>query len=394
MSDLHADEPDEEGRVGSLFDMSVAESQVGRHPLAALRQLIEKEDLRADVLLCAGDITNQAKPNPLQRAWPWLHRIRDALGATALVSTVGNHDLDSRHNYNDYDARGMIQAVATDLPVDNSSSVNEFWARHLCLTRVAGVTIVVLNTCAFHPESPEEQERGRISRYTLQRLRELLETEKDTDRLGPVGVLLCHHHPNAHPQMADDPDYEEMVRGAELLDFLGSGEWGNWLIVHGHKHVPGLYYAQGSASSPVVFAAGSLSARLYDTLQTRARNQFYVLDVRLSLVKKYGLVGSGRAWDFASGAGWAPADTGSGLPRVFGFGVRQSSVALASEVAEAVGEGVLEWDELRDRVPEVEFLLPADFRNLKRSLRSNHDIRVLESEGVPEQIGRRDAGAD
>src|SRR5207247_8648242 len=83
-----------------------------------------------------------------------------------------------------------------------------------------------------------------------------------------------------------------MLGGAELLQLLSAGDYGEWLVIHGHKHLPKLSYAQGAtAATPVVFAAGSLCACLASRIQAVARNQFYILDFPLDLFPTVGLVG-------------------------------------------------------------------------------------------------------
>src|SRR5450759_3743692 len=89
-----------------------------------------------------------------------------------------------------------------------------------------------------------------------------------------------------------------------LIDLLGDGNLGQWLIVHGHKHFPNIAYSAGAAQSPVVFSCGSFSARLSPELQTRARNQFYIIEIPLKKVKVLGLVGKILAWDWSAGKGW------------------------------------------------------------------------------------------
>jgi hypothetical protein len=203
-----------------------------------------------------------------------------------------------------------------------------------------------------------------------------------------VNILVCHHHPHKHPDILG-PDYSDMEGGSDLLSLLGTGEYGNWIVIHGHKHQPRICYAAGTASSPIVFSAGSLSAVLYPELQTTARNQFYLLEFPCSHFGEFGFVGMFRAWDWSHGAGWIKARTGSGLPGLGGFGYRSDITKLAASVANAVRTPFSTWDELKVTLPELAYVLPGDLELLKKKLGGDHALRFESNEdGIPIHIGK------
>ena len=179
-----------------------------------------------------------------------------------------------------------------------------------------------------------------------------------------------------------------MAGGKRLLHVLGSGHCGQWIVVHGHKHHPKLEYAQGSGDSPAILSAGSLCACIYSTLQTLARNEFHIVKVVQEEVERLGLVGRVFSWDWAFGDGWARARAGSGLPYQCGFGYRVHGKALASAIAAKVVPGFVDWSELCQQIPEIEFLVPQDMAKLFRHLKRDHRIEVLYVDGAPRQIGR------
>jgi hypothetical protein len=195
---------------------------------------------------------------------------------------------------------------------------------------------------------------------------------------------MCHHHPQQHVEIEAE-DYGAMRGGHRLLHILGS----NWLVVHGHKHHPKIEYAQGSGDSPVILSAGSLCAVIYSTLQTLARNEFHLVTFSLDDIERYGLVGRVQSWDWAFGEGWAPSRSGSGLPYQCGFGVRTDLRSLAQEIAAIVPPaGYMNWAELCLAKPQIEFLIPQDQVKLRKHLRLNHKIEVLDLDGAPRQIAR------
>src|SRR5439155_7955565 len=114
VSDLHAyDRVD--GEPPSHFCTLDPEDQPGKHPLAGLEQLIVTQGLRADLLLCAGDIGDKANPGGVRSAWNWLVRLSQKFGAS-MLATPGNHDVDSRFIYNQYDAKGVLQSLSPPFP--------------------------------------------------------------------------------------------------------------------------------------------------------------------------------------------------------------------------------------------------------------------------------------
>lgn len=176
-----------------------------------------------------------------------------------------------------------------------------------------------------------------------------------------------------------------MRNGQLLLDLLGSGDHGRWLVIHGHKHYPKLTYAAGGANSPVVFAAGSLCAQLLGEHGTRARNQFYIIQIPYGTFEVSGFVGSYRAWDWQCGYGWRAAGPDSGLPRKGAFGCRSDIGLLASRVARHVSETPVPWNEIRKKVPEIDYLLPQDSRLREATIKDVHGLGILRDENGDNQ---------
>jgi hypothetical protein len=169
---------------------------------------------------------------------------------------------------------------------------------------------------------------------------------------------------------------------------LGANDFGRWLVIHGHRHWPHITYAPGQSSSPVVFSAGSLSAILYDELQDKARNQFYIIE--LDLAAPGSVRGRFRAWDWISDSGFQAAREESGLPASGGFGVRMGGDELAERIADIVTESgapFIAWSELQQRIPGMEFVAPRDLKECARILENKHDLPVLSHNGSYRQVG-------
>jgi predicted phosphodiesterase len=366
----------------SFVDISKGDTHPSSNPLVGLEELIRQQSLTADLLICCGDFCNKAQPAAMRYAWRHVIKIQGLLGARDLAVTVGNHDVDSRHQYNDHDAKGFIQALDPGFPVTDEQVGNRFWAQHYYIIERKHYRVVVLNSSAFHGEAADEREHGRVSSRTLERLKGYLIGAGSK----PINLLVCHHHPHKHSELKLG-DYDEMQGGYELLHLLET-QASDWIVIHGHKHHPKICNASGSSKAPVIFSAGSLSARLYPELANNARNQCYFLEFPLEQIASIGLVGRFRAWDWAVGAGWSPASQDSNIPRSGGFGARANLKHLARKVRGAV-RTKRAWAEVLEQFDEISFLLPQDQVSLLKELR-NAGLRVLSDEqGIIQELQRK-----
>lgn len=389
LSDLHAfDSHKHQGSHPSFLDVSTS-PRVGdaRNPVESALELIKQENLGADLVLCGGDMGDKAHPLGIRHAWAHLETLRDRLGARAVIATSGNHDVDSRYKYNNFDAKGVLQALTPPYPLPDHDLNDRYWSRNFALYRTDQARILVINSSAYHGTAKEEYAHGRVAETTLTSLA----NELKNTRPARINIALCHHHPHQHPDI-DFDDYSEMKGGLRLLELLGSGQHGSWLIIHGHKHLPRIAYAAGGSSAPIVFAAGSFSAILYRELQTLARNQFYILsfpqhDVRLPLAGQF------RAWSWSVGAGWLPAGPGTGLPSRGGFGYRCIPLQIAAQVADALSRArtpFLNWITLVQTIPLLAFVIPDDLRAIAQLLIDEHSLNLtFADDGTPSQVGRR-----
>lgn len=384
VSDLHAyDDPDSpDSRRPSHLCCKSSEAEPGQHPITGLLKLIEDDTLRADMLLIGGDLGDKARPAAIEYAWRKIIELGKALAVTRVAATTGNHDVDSRYKYTKFDAKGMLQRLKPPFPLIDEPLCDRFWARNYAVIAQPHYRLVVLNSSAFHGAAPDELNHGRISEHTLACLKEDLEAGPSP----PVNILLCHHHPQQHMELQLN-DYDVMKNGQLILDLIGSGKLGRWLVIHGHKHHPKITYASGGATAPTVFSAGSLSVELYLELQSRARNQFYIVTLPFDTFGTMGFVGKINAWDWASGKGWVKAQSASGLPWTSGFGCRADVAVLAANMASTITT-FASWEDLIKSYPEVDFLLPNDLMLLIESI-EGLGLKVMnDSDGRPVQIGR------
>jgi predicted MPP superfamily phosphohydrolase len=394
VSDIHAAQPDPDGNSPSYASTAPASEWRDRDAILSLEKLISDQGITTDYLVCCGDMANQADPTAMNYIWSKFNELATKLSAKP-IATVGNHDVDSRHKHNDHDARGLLRGLKPPFPLIDKANNYEYWSRNFVVLGEPDIRFVVLNSCAYHGVNPDpdapEYSHGRISDFTLGDLREAINENSDDYA---INVLLCHHHPHKH-QDIEVTDYSTMLGGEKLIDALAGSDVGTWLVMHGHKHQPRLLRGAGGGRAPMIFGAGSLSAKLHGDLSGKARNQFYIIEFHLKSARDLNLELAGEvlAWDYQLGKGWVKAKTDSGLPARSGFGYLISQVRRdAAEVSKIVASagGISTWDQLLADFPELRYALPTDLELLQRELASRHNIGVvLDQFGTPVQFASR-----
>ena len=386
ISDIHAYSKShlEEGeRRPSFVELSDPSDSRTSTPFAALKALVEEQELTADLLVCGGDLGDKAHPDAISYAWANIKKLQTELKAPELLVATGNHDMDSRFEYNDHDAKSTLQGLP-DYPFSDDALNNEYWARNVVVGVGPGYRWVVLNSSAHHGYN-DEWKHGRVSKRTREYL------ERRLQETGPhaINILVTHHHVYKLDGIGLE-DYSEMTDASALLGLLTSGGYGRWLIIHGHQHGPAISYANGSKGAPVVFSAGSFSAVLWDERSTLAQNQFYMLQIP-DIAQGYPVQGTFRAWDWISDQGFRPAKERSGLPGFGGFGGMLNGSQLADAVQSLYAtEGLpfLPFSAVVSSVPDLQFAMPDDYKDFVKDLDTRFGISVLDIQGRPSQIGK------
>jgi predicted phosphodiesterase len=391
VSDLHAySEPI--ANPPSRLNIASHEDQPNLHPLSGLSKLITENNLKADLFLCAGDMGDKANPAATKYAWSKLQEIGNSIKAKSIIATAGNHDMDSRHIHNDYDAKGCLQSLIPPFPgFSDEALCDRYWSRNFAILEAESWRLLVLNSSAYHGagKAPdEEREHGRVSEKTLSAIKAQLETSKAKS----LNMLLCHHHPMRNNGISGK-DYSEMEGGDGLLEILGSGDFGQWVVIHGHKHHPRVLYSSGASTSPIIFSAGSLCANLYSELGTRARNQFYLLEFSIDDLPTLGLdiAGEAHAWDWIDANGWQPATLQSGLPSTSGMGCRISSAkTFANELHNQLtsqNAPYFNWTEVVKIKPNLRYIVPNDLKQILNELQKLGATVSYDDHGNISQVG-------
>ena len=339
---------------------------------SGLAKLVDDDNIQADLLICCGDMTDSARPDALQYAWAHLNDLRDSLGASLVLATPGNHDVDSRGLDDHVHPESELQNMEPGFPFADEAAKAKFWAYGYAIAQSDNARVLLVNSAAHHGYKGEYR-HGRIARRTIERI------ERDLTTSGPrdLNILVMHHHVATDPRLQDD--YSAAVDAERLLDSLAVGSRsGPWVVIHGHGHHARVYAAAGSASSPFVFSAGSMARILGGELANSTANQVYRLTFHLDKndLESVDVPTTFQSWTWAAGAGWHN-DPGTGLPARGGFGARVSIHGLARAIAHQVtASGVLKENELNASWPQLRFMMPADLKQLRDVLSADHGFAV------------------
>lgn len=383
LSDLHC-HPKSHGRRASYLLCGMMRTPVEKHPIGSLLKLIRDEQLTADALVAAGDFTDMISEEGFEVAWSSVEEVGRELEVEVIVPTIGNHDVDSRGVTDYADPFHIARSVHHNFLFPDDDKDDEFWLHGVSSVRTAGVGFIVVNSVARH-YNENEAERGGISERQLERVQEIGGKWSDISI-----VAVCHHHPIQHNDL-EAVEIDVMANGSRLVECLS--ELSSSLLVHGHRHYPRLRYGHGGSVSVPVFAAGSLTA-FSPKMASTTGNTFHMVSLKEESVEDCIRPGEVESWEYNLTHGWRIAHRRSiDFPPVTGFGFRGSVSELADRIDALLEESsasTCPWERVVSEVPQVRYMVPADFDRFVRVLEEEHDAKLYYEEGepVPSMVGR------
>jgi Calcineurin-like phosphoesterase len=399
ISDLHAHPGDpRKGDAPSHYSTNHVFNTPTTNPLADIPKIIIDAGLTVNWIVCPGDLGDKADSPSQAIAWQRLDQIKQALNADIIIGTAGNHDVDSRRSLSDFDPKSALQQLVPTFPTAIQCYVphdkvyaDRFWSKNFVTVPFAALdcSLVILNTCAFHgyasdtKKASSEHLRGRVSPLTLAAVKS--EASQLTSRLN---IMLLHHHPVKIPFVDDNDSF--MLGGDVLIDHLKSTNK-QWLVIHGHEHVPHLMYADADQFSPVVLSAGSVAAKTWRVKGGFARNQFHHVSIELPKIEPAGtqIFGKVTSWTWAFENGWQPSEGVGVLPHRAGFGYRFDAIQVRDYIVSTARQAapqLLPWDAIVNAYPKLPYLIPDDHRDLLVMVR-NAGVRIeLDPFGIPTRL--------
>jgi len=370
LSDLHA-------FIGKVEDKSPGLIGLG-HGAAEGEKLIEScfnaasEYAGGDLhgVLVAGDLSDRADPDALKLVWKALSDGAHTLDVP-LLATAGNHDYDSRGQHHIL-PRSALLDLEPPFPFGNEESRLSYFAYDFAVIELEELVIVSVNSAAQHGytlDSENEYDYGRVTSSSVLRIKNALTS---IGHLPKKKMLMMHHHPLSLPDI--ELDDKAVLRGSDHL-LAELSQFGEWFVLHGHKHRPWIQNGGGVGPHAVVFSAGSLAVNLGGSeFADYASHQFYIIDFEENAESSSGpleLAGQIRAWTRFRKT-WEIAARTDGFPGVSGFGFRPQMHALIDKIEQALKvKNILNSDDLNSIEPALKFMSYTDTERFVGLLRSS-----------------------
>ncbi|MGG7465232.1 metallophosphoesterase family protein [Plantibacter sp. YIM 135347] len=319
-----------------------------------------------EAILVAGDMVDKADATALPFVWQKLQLLGSLLSAP-VIATAGNHDMDSQGIYSPTPNEALIN-LEPPFPSGSIADRASYFAEQHAVITTENSVIVTVNTSAHHGLMHAGTPESNHGRFTSSLPHWVRRNLLQHPGLPETKLVLAHHHPLQLPDI-DTKETSATVGSEDMMRMLA--EFGDWIIVHGHKHRGWVHYGFGGGDAPVVFSSSSFSANLGEEEFGRlVQRQFHVLEVH----DPKGPTGLVYSWNH-DGSIWRPAGSQHMLSGVSGFGWRTSLDQVTETVREALrSTSVLDRSEIDALLPHAKYLTFDDRRRLLIRLES----------GVPE----------
>lgn len=392
--------------IGADLQIDLSRRGANKNPHDDLLELISKESLSADILVCAGDITTFAQKRALVAGWAHLNKTATALKSSLLCAATGNHDVDSRTKEDEIRKNPVRAAAAMSGPVEQLKLLNpsypvayldgssaalertarmEYWSEAFTMIDVPEMEcrLVVFNSCSEHDNQAFSYERGSTPKSAL---RDLEEAMKRTPHRR-LNVLVGHHP--LIPQSDEFDIFSYQARGDQVLGALEQLN-DDWLLVSGHRHSGELKFGPSHTGVDMtMLSAASFSGVMREPVGASA-NQFYIIE--MDRADDGSLRGRVKSWDWHLGSKWKPSpqDAASGICDGCGFGSRLKPSQIATVIKSNFEAGRSFWADIRANSTELSYVLPSAMRSAKRILEDQFNL-VLEydSSGMFAEVSRK-----
>ncbi|KPM80269.1 MULTISPECIES: metallophosphoesterase family protein [unclassified Pseudoalteromonas] len=361
LSDLHATFESSDQK-NSRLSFKDKESEFGRRFIHYCKSL----NLNIDFLVCPGDISNQGCGDSFENGWRFLNQVSNELNIKEILCVPGNHDLQSRPGTN-FSPLHSVKFCEPSFPSNDFETNTHFWGWNWSHIEAKSFNCVLLNSSAYHGFSTEYK-HGRVAPETIKQLSNFIKSDDFKEK--PFNLLLCHHHPVKREDVDFESDYEVMDGGQALLNEIERESSEPWLVIHGHKHFASIFRAQsGGFTAPLIFSAGSFSAKLYPEIETRTANQFYILDIDLEATSENErLIGTFEAHSWDVDNNWHPSSS-ENLPHKGGFGTDISPKNIIFKIKELLEiEPYLDENSLQPIYEMLTHYTPTEFKELLKKL--------------------------
>lgn len=360
ISDLHCRHSSSEASINTFLFSDEMRRPQKQHPIESLIKLIDKENLTVDFLLCPGDITDKIDKQGLVTGWAFLEEIQHHLKAKYLLSSIGNHDIDSHRKHNTYNFLDLPKRLKDNYPFPFEEAKKSFYSDGFCVIEIDNVMFFIFNSVYSH-SNESSANQSIITDDILEKIEE--ELGKKSDCI--FKIAFTHHHPIKHSNVGFVyKDVDVIEKGDKLIEILVKNNF--QIFIHGHKHEPRII---GYNSLPI-FASGSFSS-LANLQETNSKNYFHILKLKPKIPK--GLIIS---WEFTKCYGWDKTNGDKILPEI-GFGEEIGIDIFTKKVSNYFKKeklNYLRYTDFLNKFPNFIYYYPYEQEKIKESLKLQHSI--------------------
>ena len=329
---------------------------------------IQKQDLHADYLVIAGDVTHEGQPDEVNLASEVVSRISKAFGIQEerIVFVPGNHDADWEVQKL-RDTTGFRESQRYDPLRDPRSIFEGIMTRghgHICeapfFSSWEDEKLLVVGYNSSSDDKPGAKlHHGSVIQRDIDLLEDSMSTISANDLR--LKVFLVHHHPVQYSApIPDDPDFSIMVNSENLLALLKKHRFD--LLIHGHEHYPHFEIYTSGYDSPIpILCSGSFSAVLDPRWSGVVNNQFHIIRVTERDTEDKCVLGEVESWTYTCGQGWHPSEAHNGIEhkRVFGTYLLKEKLenALRGILEDEFGRsGYVDWVAILEKFPHFRYV--------------------------------------
>lgn len=368
LSDLHCCK--EKSKHSRLY-CGLLDKPVCRNPVEAFKQIIQKEQLCADYVICLGDVTDKADQAGFIKGKDYLIDIAKTINANELFFVTGNHDVDPMNfsGKNDY---AFVLKSTNNYPLSNLELQDQYWSRNFCIYEDDKIIALIINTCNHLQNSECLKKSPVIDDLNISRIKDAVEKYKDVNK---IKMALFHHHPLQHSDIDDQYTSNDLIDHADkLIQVLKDTNF--HLIAHGHKHLPRLKY---DGKLPV-FCSGSF-ASLENVELFGADNTTHLMRISLNSQKCVGII---NTWKYNFSLGWIRTkDIDAMFPAKTGFGFLGNANTIADDIISEnldwykdEGKNVLDFKPILERFSDINYFSPDDQKKFSDYLLEKYGLEI------------------
>lgn len=388
VSDLHVGE----GAVCTDLSTGTSSNAVKHNFLEELKFLAHNENLKADYLLIAGDITNRAKPEEFSLAAKKIKEIASFFSIIEeknILFVPGNHDSNwfeeervltsGTPNVNiaiKEKYRFIQHEPLFDTILRNADYGCFYNAPYFAIWNLEKINIIGINTSVFDHYN-KKPHHGTVRHEDIKHLDRML-TKLNISNSNKFNLVMLHHHPIQQPDLPfSDADHSILQNSSNLMDVLFKNRVN--FIIHGHKHIPTLGNHSNDYNHPItILCSGSFSARLDDRYFQGVPNMIHLIEIEDKCKTHKTIKGFVKSWEHNTGHGWERDRSKNGIGYIEFFGNAMSRFDIESLIKKEIDKAFatqthIKWSDLTTSCKELQYtprkLLDIILTNLEQELK-------------------------